>query len=373
MGVNSENPQVNARIVEDILFCASDAIISTDEGQRIILFNQQAEEIFGYKAEEVMGKSLDILLPHKFRSGHAKHAQEFSAESKERRRMNERAEVRGLRKSGEEFPAEVAISKFPQDGKYIFTAVLRDVTERKEAEGMMRRYAAELENRNRELADFAFIASHDLQEPLRKVITFADRVLRRAEKLDDYSKDDLAKMINSVERMRCRLDALLEFSRVCSCEQSLQIVSLGEIVADVLAEMGLSSCGTEGKIKVHELPRIAVDKFQMHQLFRNLISNAIKYKKKDQPYSVAINSRPLENNFWEILVRDDGIGFDQKYAGRVFKPFERLSDEIPGSGMGLAICDRIVDRLGGTIKIKSATDQGTAVIINLPEKRQPGK
>ena len=362
---------VSAQIVEDILYCASDAIISTDERQRIILFNKQAEDIFGYEVHEVIGKPLDMLLPNKFRSGHAKQAQGFAAENKARRRMNERTEVRGLKKNGEEFSAEVAISKFLQEGKYFFTAILRDVTERKEAEANVNRYAAELERRNRDLADFSFIASHDLQEPLRKIITYADRISTRVGSLDERAKDDLAKMMGSVERMRCRLEALLEYSMASSCDHPLQALSLGEVVSEVLAEMDIAPDSPEGRIEVHQLPVIESGKFKTHQLFRNLISNAVKYGKKHQPYSVVISARSIENGFWEILVRDDGIGFDQKYADRIFRPFERLSNEVPGSGMGLAICNRVVDQLGGAIKVKSATDQGTTVIIHLPEKHNP--
>lgn len=365
-----ENVESKAKIVEDILYCASDAIISTDESQMIILFNKQAEDVFGYKAEEVIGKSLEILLPRGSRSGHSKHARKFAEEDNMRRRMTDRTEVRGLRKNGEEFSAEVAISKFLQDGKYIFTAVLRDITERKEAELKMSQYASDLENRNRELADFAFVASHDLQEPLRKVSLYADRVMARSESFDAFSKEDLGKVMESVEKMRLRLDALVDFYRAISNDNPLETVNLEKMVPVVLANMGLSPDCSEGKIRVLQLPSIESNKFQMHRLFGNLISNAVKFRKKNQPYSVTISSRLLDDGFWEILVHDDGLGFDQKYADLIFRPFEKLNSETPGIGMGLTICHKVVNQLGGIIYIKSAVDIGTTAIIKLPAKQK---
>lgn len=360
---------------QTILDAASDAIVSMDESQRIIIFNKEAESVFGYKADEVMGKPLDILLPERFRSHHGEHVRIFALENVTRRRLNERMEALGRRKNGEEFPAEIAISKFSRDGKFIFTAILRDITERRKTETDLKRYAEELKKSNQELGDFAFVASHDLQEPMRKIIAFADRLTHYdGVGMDERGRDYLRRIQNAASRMRERLDNLFEYSLVASGSREFQPVDLNRSVSEALLELDVSADGTGGLMEIRKLPQVEGDEFHMRQLFKNVLSNAVKFRKQERPFNVVVSARMGEEGFWQIFVEDNGLGFEQKHSKLIFKPFERLhGDEFPGNGMGLTICNKIVSRLGGAITAKSAPNQGTTIIIALPEKQSPGR
>lgn len=360
---------------QTILDAASDAIVSMDESQRIIIFNKEAESVFGYKADEVMGKPLDILLPERFRSHHGEHVRIFALENVTRRRLNERMEALGRRKNGEEFPAEIAISKFSRDGKFIFTAVLRDITERRKAETDLKRHAEELKKSNQELEDFAFVASHDLQEPMRKISAFADRLTHYdGAGMDERGRDYLRRIQNAASRMRERLDNLFEYSLVASGSRDFQPVDLNRSVSEALLELDVSADGTGGLMEIRKLPQVEGDEFHMRQLFKNVLSNAVKFRKQERPFNVVVSARMGEEGFWQIFVEDNGLGFEQKHSKLIFKPFERLhGDAFPGNGMGLTICDKIVSRLGGAITAKSAPNQGTTIIIALPEKQSAAR
>ncbi|MBI4382835.1 MAG: PAS domain S-box protein [Nitrospinae bacterium] len=359
-------------LFQTILDAASDAIVSMDESQRIVIFNKEAESVFGYKADEVMGKPLDVLLPEKFRAGHGGQVRKFALESVTRRRLNERMEVLGRRKNGEDFPAEIAISKFSRDGKFIFTAVLRDITGRKKAETDLKRYAEELKKSNQELGDFAFVASRDLQEPMRKIIAFADRLTHyNGAGMDERGRDYLRRLQNAASRMRERLDNLFEYSLVASGSRGFQSVDLNRSISEALVEMDTGAGEPGGLMEIRKLPQVEGDEFHMRQLFKNVLSNAVKFRGKERPFKVVVSARMGEEGFWQIFVEDNGLGFEQKHSKLIFKPFERLhGNEFPGDGMGLTICDKIVSRLGGAIAAKSAPNQGTTIIISLPEKQR---
>ncbi|MBI5426700.1 MAG: PAS domain S-box protein [Nitrospinae bacterium] len=281
-------------------------------------------------------------------------------------------EALGRRKNGEEFPAEIAISRFSRDGKFIFTAVLRDITGRRKAETDLKRYAEELKKSNQELGDFAFVASRDLQEPMRKIMTFADRLLHYdGAGMDERGRDCLRRIQNAASRIRERLDNLFEYSLVASGSRGFQSVDLNRSISEALVEMDIGAGEPGGWMEIGKLPRVEGDEFHMRQLFKNVLSNAVKFRGKERPFKVVVSARMGEEGFWRIFVEDNGLGFEQKYSKLIFKPFERLhGDEFPGNGMGLTICDKIVSRLGGAITAKSAPNQGTTIIISLPEKQR---
>jgi PAS domain S-box-containing protein len=216
---------------------------------------------------------------------------------------------------------------------------------------------------------FAFVASHDLQEPLQKIIAFGDLLREHSSRgLNTKGRNYVERMRNAALRMSELIESLLLFSRVTAKAEALQPVNLDRVLRDALADLELKIADSGAQIEVGPLPTILADRSQMQLLFKNLVSNAIKFRNKEEPPRIWIESHTLNERFTEITVRDNGIGFDEKYLDRVFKPFERLhaQSEYEGSGMGLAICQRIALRHGGQIAARSSPGKGTTFILTLP-------
>lgn len=248
---------------------------------------------------------------------------------------------------------------------------LRMAQQRRRSESELRVYASRLEAINLELEDFAFIASHDLQEPLRKIQTFCGMAMKRCgPAIDDTGRQYLERVTNSAERMRQLLRDLLEFSRVTNRPAPFKRVDLCEITraaADIF-EQTIEETGCE--IELENMPSIEADESQILQLFQNLISNALKYRGSEKP-RIRFTCDLDMLGMCEIVVKDNGIGFDQSFAERIFKPFQRLHKRsaYEGTGMGLAICRKIVERHGGSITAESEPAKGSRFIIRLPVKR----
>ncbi len=253
-----------------------------------------------------------------------------------------------------------------QPGRMI--GVFADVTARKIADRQLTAYTAELERSNRELQEFAYVASHDLQEPLRKIQTFGDRLEKRYYPLlDERGKDYLDRMQSAAARMQTLIVDLLAFSRVRTHGQPFSQVNLSQIARQVLQDLEIMMTETQAEITVDELPEIEADAMQMKQLFQNLLSNAIKFRRPGAPPKIDIHGR-IHNRLCQITVSDNGIGFDEKYNERIFLVFERLHgrDHYPGTGIGLAICRRIVERHGGSIHAHSQPGEGSTFTVELP-------
>ncbi len=254
------------------------------------------------------------------------------------------------------------------------TRAEREVREKEEE---LRGYARELERSNLELEQFAGIASHDLQEPLRKIQAFGDRLKTHfGQGLPEQAADDLGRMLAAAGRMRSLIDDLLTYSRITRKERTLETVNLGEVAQDVVADLDGRLQNTGGRVEIGPLPTLRADKTLMRQLLQNLIANALKFRKPDLAPVVQIDSRldgaaNAANSNWEIVVRDNGIGFENEYGNRIFNMFERLHgrNEYEGTGMGLAICRRIVERHGGSISANSAPGQGATFQIRLPTEQ----
>lgn len=259
---------------------------------------------------------------------------------------------------------------------------------RKRAEEELRDFSARLEQSNRELQDFAYVASHDLQEPLRKVQAFGERLgTRYGDALDERGKDYLERMQNAAERMQIFVNDLLTLSRVTTRAQSFSPVDLNEIGKEVISDLEEHIEQVGGQIELGDLPTIAADPTQMRQLIQNLISNSLKFyregmtpvikvhasimKEQAQPRSLDVS----RDRFCHLFVEDNGIGFDEKYLDRVFAPFQRLHSrsEYEGTGMGLAICRKIVERHQGTITASSTPGKGTTFTVVLPVQQSKGR
>ncbi|MCH8157817.1 MAG: HAMP domain-containing protein, partial [Nitrospinae bacterium] len=245
------------------------------------------------------------------------------------------------------------------------------IIKRVRTERELKFYSHELERSNKGLEEFAYLASHDLHEPLRKIITFSDLVkdsLKGEGK--DKERNYLERMQKSAQRMQTFIDDLLEYSRVSTKLKPFKPVDINEIVKDALDDLELQINETKATIQVGKLPTLPADAVQITKLFQNLISNALKYHRPGIPPVVDINSSlNTATGNWEIAIKDNGIGLDEKYSKRIFQPFERLHDRnaFAGTGIGLAICKKIIHRHHGTISVRSQPDAGATFTVTLPQ------
>jgi signal transduction histidine kinase len=225
-----------------------------------------------------------------------------------------------------------------------------------------------LEAKNKELSEFTFIASHDLQEPLRKIVAFGDRLEMCLEIDDETNRHYLDRIQNAALRMSNLIDALLDLSRVTSDSSSFDLIDLNKVVEEVMEDLEIQIRETGGKFQIHPLPVIRGNRTQMQQLFQNLISNSLKFSKDNSSPEVTLKYFS-KSDYHEIIIQDNGIGFDEQHAVRIFKPFERLNgkSKFEGTGIGLAICEKIAQNHRGSIKAHSQANEGTSFMITLPK------
>ena len=252
------------------------------------------------------------------------------------------------------------------------TALEGEIRARKLAQEQLERVAAQLEASNRELQQFASVASHDLQEPLRKIVVFGDRLRQRfGGELGDQGNDYIERMMNAAGRMQTLIDDLLEFSRVVTRARPFVPVNLGEVCGEVLTDLEVLIESKGAVVDVGDMPTLQADPTQIRQVFQNLIANAMKFQGDGAVPHVVIRAEQATCSGtpgWKVTVKDNGIGFEQQHAERIFAPFQRLHgrSEFGGSGIGLAIVRRIVERHSGTIQAESSPGHGALFTILLP-------
>jgi PAS domain S-box-containing protein len=361
-----------AKLFHDVLDLSSDAVYIMDtETARPVDFNKVAHEQLGYTPEEMFGlRIFDIIVPE-------------PDLSKWTNRVKEVEERGGLiveknlkRKDGSLIPVEAALSVADMEGKEYLVAVARDITERVKVHDL-EITAKGLEIANRDLAEFAHVASHDLQEPLRTIIGFSDRLEAKfSAEFSPKALDYLRRIQSSGKRMSLLLQDILSYSLVSGSQLNFVRVDLNEIVTEVLEDLRGTIEQSGAILSVGPLPVVNADPSQMRQMFQNLISNAIKYRKPGGHPNIKVSGikTPVWNRgaLWEVVVQDDGIGFDNEHAGKIFKLFERLHghSEYDGTGVGLATALKIVQRHGWTIKAEGEPDVGakfTILMISLEE------
>jgi signal transduction histidine kinase len=258
------------------------------------------------------------------------------------------------------------------DGELLVRSI-RYAVERKRSEMEIRAYAAKLEKANEELQEFAFVASHDLQEPLRKIQAFGERLkLKYGASLGEDGREFLERMQKAASRMETLIQDLLKYSRVATRTKPFVRLNLLEPIKQALSNLERSVEETGGRIVIEELPSIDMDKGQMCQLFQNIIGNALKYHRPEERPIIKIYPTPCNKGLCCIAVEDNGIGFDEKHAERIFRPFQRLHgrSSYEGTGMGLAICRKIAERHGGSIAVSSTIGKGSIFTVILPVSQQ---
>lgn len=278
--------------------------------------------------------------------------------------------------NGEAFPVEVVLSAMVLDGQPILQGVVRDISKRRRIEWQLQQTLTDLDTRNRELQDFAFVASHDLQEPLRKIRTFSDRLLTLpGQQLSDKARDYLERSGHAAARMQNLIDDLLAYSRIGSSQLLALPVDLDSVLQGVIDDLSAGIEASTAQITVSPLPTIDGDASQLRQLLQNLLSNALKFRAPENQPEIQISATKVRRRGdvtrWRLQIQDNGIGFAAEYAESIFAPFKRLHsrEQFPGTGIGLAIVRRIVDRHHGEIRASSEPGHGATFTLILPERQ----
>jgi PAS domain S-box-containing protein len=325
----------------------------------VVLLNRQTERILGYSAGELVGRRVETLLPGHLREGHEALRQAYLVDP-QRRQMGAGRDLRARHKDGHEVQVEIGLSPVERESGIHVLASIIDITERKRVEEDLRRS-------NEELERFAYVASHDLQEPLRMVGSYVQLLAKRYRgRLDADADEFIGYALDGALRMRRLIEELLAYSRVGTRGAALRPTDSGEVVAAALRSLKLAVEEAGASVKVGRLPTVLADPGQLEQVFLNLLSNALKFRGSEAPTVEVTAER--QDRTWTFRVRDDGIGIEPEYFERIFVIFQRLHgrNDFPGTGMGLAIVKKVVDRHGGRIWVESAPAEGSTFSFTLP-------
>lgn len=374
--VRTQELQKLQRRNEHILNSAGEGIYGLDLQGKTTFVNPAAARITGWKVEELVGK-LEREIFHRNLANVVALSPDAAKEPN-----GHHPDQTFFRKDGTSFLAEYVRTPIIEGDRPVGSVVIfKDITERKRTEETLARKAAELARSNAELEQFAYVASHDLQEPLRKIQAFGDRLKTKCEAVQlNEGRDYLERMQSAAARMQTLINDLLTFSRVISNSQPFVPVDLATVTQEVLTDLEVRIEQTKTRLEVAPLPTIEADPLQMRQLLQNLIGNAIKFQLPGAQPVVKISARIIKSSFssgaedeqdgdrCEIIVQDNGIGFEEKYSEKIFAVFQRLHGrtEYEGTGVGLAVCRRIADRHSGTIIAKSTLGEGASFVVTLP-------
>ena len=343
-----------------LLEAAPDAMVVVDQKGDIVLLNVQAEKQFGYHRDELVGQRMKNIIPAGFAERLIADALR-STEDALAQQIGTGIEITGKRKDGSEFPIEIMLSPLESAEGTLVTAAIRDITTRKVAEAHLLYKVEELNRSNEELGQFAYIASHDLQEPLRMVASYTQLLARRYKgRLDSDADEFITFAVDGANRMQRLIQDLLAYSRVGT--KGKDLVETSSEAALERATLNLrGAIADSGAMVTHDpLPAVLADETQLVQLFQNLVGNAIKYQNPGVP-RIHISAIKNGGGKWTFSVRDNGLGIDPQYFDRIFVMFQRLHkrEEFAGTGIGLAICKKIVERHGGEISVQSQPGKGS--------------
>jgi PAS domain S-box-containing protein len=351
-----------------LLEAAPDAMVVVNQGGEIVLLNVQTEKQFGYRRDELIGQKVKNIIPQGFTERLLADSLR-SVDDLRAQQMGSGIELTGRRNEGSEFPIEIMLSPMESVEGILVTAAIRDITERKRTEAHLAKTMAELKSSNDELQQFVYVASHDLQEPLRMVASYTQLLARRYKgRLDADADEFIAHAVDGANRMQRLIRDLLAYSLAGPNEKTVHEISSEGALQGALANLR-ASIEESGAVVTHDaLPAITTDGTQLAQVFQNLVGNAIKYRSAEVP-QVHVSAQKNGGNEWIFSVRDNGLGIDPQYFERIFVIFQRLHarDEYEGTGLGLAICKKMLARLGGRIWIESQLQKGSTFYFALPE------
>ena len=361
----------NFRLLMD---AAPDAMLVADRAGSIVLANFQAEKLFGYPREQLIGYSIDILVPPALKEKHVLHRADFFKDARPRP-MGAGLQLSARRSDGAEFPVEISLSPLITEDESYVTAAIRDISDRKQTEEKIRKLNSELQKKvadlaatNKELESFSYSISHDLRAPLRQIDGFSKILLEEAKALPHEHREYLEEIRNGARHLGQLVDDLLNFSRLGRQALVLQRVSMNALVRSVVSEMQRDLQGSQRLLEWHigSLPDATCDSTLLRQVFRNLISNAVKFT-KTKPRAIIEIGYSTEIGQPAFFVRDNGVGFNMKYADKLFGVFQRLhlQEEFEGTGVGLATVQRIILKHGGKVWVDAEQDRGATFCFSL--------
>ncbi len=374
--------------IQSILDAAPDAVVTIDSDGIITSWNLEAENLFGWNKAESIGKTLpETIIPDRHHHGHT-HGMKHYLLTGEGPALNKAIEVHGRTKAGTEVPIELKISTSQENDSKQFIGFMRDITNRQRIEKTAKEKSEQLAEANaillatnKELESFAYISSHDLQEPLRQIQTFVSRIKDiDNDLLSENSKKYFSRIEGASARMQALISDLLAYSRTKTEARTFEQTDIHEVVKEVLNEFQEIIKEKKAVVVLGEMCSTTVIRYQFHQMIHNLISNALKFSRPDLQPLISIDCKNItpdpgthpdispERTYCHISISDNGIGFDEQYTDRIFQVFQRLHDKntIAGTGIGLAIVKKIVDNHNGIITVSSKPGNGARFDIFLP-------
>jgi PAS domain S-box-containing protein len=354
-----------------LLEAAPDAMVVVNVAGEIVLLNVRAEKEFGYSRDELIGQKVKNIIPEGFAERLIADGTRSAAEALAQQ-IGMGIELIGRRKDGSEFPIELMLSPLESAEGILVTAAIRDISVRQKAEKHLVKTVGELKRSNDELRQFAYVSSHDLQEPLRMVSSYTQLLAKRYKgRLDSDADEFIAYAVDGCNRMQGLIQDLLTYSRAGTNGKALHEIS-GEDALRVALTNLRPTIEQSGAVVTHDsLPAVTTDAPQLTQVFQNLVGNAIKYRGHEVP-QVHVSATNNGGDEWIFSVRDNGLGIDPQYFERIFIIFQRLHgrEEFEGTGIGLAICKKILERLGGRIWVESQPEKGSTFYFALPDTEE---
>jgi PAS domain S-box-containing protein len=356
-----------------LLEAAPDGMVIVDEHGRIGLANAQAQKVFGYTEAELLGQGVEILVPQAQRRTHAEHRRGYFRDARTRP-MGAGLDLWGVRKDGAMFPVEISLSPMQTEDGLLVISAIRDITERRETEARIRalnedlqRRIAELGTLNRELEAFSYSVSHDLRAPLRSIDGFSQALLEDyGHKLDDEGQDHLRRVRAATQRMGELIDDLLTLSRVTRREMRREPVDLSGLAQAIMEQLMKTDPGRDVRVTIAPGLRVEGDPHLLRVALENLLGNAWKFTAKEARAVIDFGAT-MRDGQPVYVVRDNGVGFDMAYSGKLFGAFQRLhrSSEFPGTGIGLATVQRIIARHGGRVWAEAEVHKGATFHFTL--------
>ncbi len=344
-------------------------MVVVNQGGKIVLLNVQAEKQFGYSRDELLGQEVTNIIPKGFAERLIADGTRSAAEALAQQ-IGTGIELSGRRKDGSEFPIELMLSPLESAEGVLVTAAIRDISVRKASELLLVKTVGELKRSNDELQQFAYVASHDLQEPLRMVASYTELLAKRyTGRLDSDADEFISFAVDGCNRMKGLIRDLLAYSRAGTTGKALHQISGEDAFGNGLANLR-AAVEQSGAVVTHDsLPDVRADATQLAQVFQNLVGNAIKYHGAEVPH-VHVSAAKHGDNEWIFSVRDNGLGIEAQYFERIFVLFQRLHgrNEFEGTGIGLAVCKKLLERMGGRIWVESQPGKGSNFCFALPER-----
>ena len=364
---SEEKTKASGAKYRGLLEAAPDAMVVVNQTGEIVLLNMQAEKQFGYRRDELLGQKMTNVIPDGFAERLIADGLR-STEDALAQQIGMGIELTGQRKDGSTFPIEIMLSPLESAEGTLVTAAIRDISVRKTAEQVLFQKVEELKRSNVELGQFAYIASHDLQEPLRMVASYTQLLSRRYKgRLDADADEFIAFAMDGASRMQRLIQDLLTYSRVGTKARDLLDTSSEEALEHALINLRGAVKDGDAVVTHDPLPHVRADAMQLTQLFQNLVGNAIKYQAGNDAPHIHISAALNSGKKWEFSVKDNGLGIEAQYFEKIFGMFQRLHkrDEYEGTGIGLAICRKIVERHGGVISVESEPGLGSTFRFDL--------